>query len=141
VFKNPSDLELLECIYEQYKADFQLYDKDSYVRKGKIYVPIDCKLVASKLGADPELVFGRLYYHLANVYRYQQSKDVEAKLFEFKVDGQLHCIQFPILASVVANLKADNKRHKSTLFASVFAVIVAIGAAAITAYDVFGSKT
>ena len=82
MFKNPSDLELLECIYEQYKADFQLYDKDSYVRKGKIYVPIDCKLVASKLGADPELVFGRLYYHLANVYRYQQSKDVEAKLFE-----------------------------------------------------------
>lgn len=141
MFKNPTDLEILECIYNHYNDEFELYDKDSSIRKGKIYVPIDCNLIASKLNANPELIFGRLYYHLANVYKYQQSKDVVAKLFEFEVDGQRHCIQFPILASVVANLRAEHKRYKHTLIASIFAVVVSIGAAAITAYDVFSSKT
>ncbi|WP_230850558.1 hypothetical protein, partial [Vibrio harveyi] len=65
MFKNPTDLELLECIYNHYRAEFALYDSDETIRAGKVYVPIDCKLIAGKLGADPELVFGRLYYHLA----------------------------------------------------------------------------
>lgn len=141
MYNNPTDLELLECIYNQYRAEFVLYDSDEKIRAGKVYVPIDCKLIAGKLGADPELVFGRLYYHLANIYKYQQSKGVEAKLFEFEVENQRHCVQFPILASAVANLKAEHQRYKHTLIASIFAVVVAVGAAAITAYDVFGSKT
>ena len=141
MYKNPTDLELLECIFEYYRPEFEKFDEDNSIRKGKIYVPIDCKLIAKKLKADPELVYGRLYYHLANVYKYQQEKDVEAKLFEFKVGGQLHCIQFPILASAVANLKAEHRKYQSTLIASMFAVIVAIAAAAITAFDVFGIQT
>ncbi|MDW1637155.1 MULTISPECIES: hypothetical protein [unclassified Vibrio] len=141
MFKNPTDLELLECIYNHYRAEFALYDSDETIRAGKVYVHIDCRLIAGKLSADPELVFGRLYYHLANVYKYQQSKGVEVKLFEFEVDKQLHCIQFPVLASAVANLKAEHQRYKHTLIAAIFAVVVAVGAAAITAYDVFGSKT
>jgi hypothetical protein len=141
VFKNTTDLELLECIFNHYRAEFALYDSDETIRAGKIYVPIDCKLIAGKLRADPELVFGRLYYHLANVYKHQQSKGVEVKLFELEVDKQRHCIQFPVLASAVANLQADHQRYKHTLIASIFAVIVAVGAAVITAYDVFSSKT
>ncbi|OOE39099.1 hypothetical protein, partial [Salinivibrio kushneri] len=105
------------------------------------YVPIDVKLIAERLDANPEIIFGRLHYHLANIYKYQQSKGIEVKLFELEVDNQRHCVHFPVLASAVANLKAEHQRYKQTLIASIFAVIVAIGAAAITAYDVFGSKT
>ncbi|HAV1510830.1 hypothetical protein CGK13_22950 [Vibrio parahaemolyticus] len=70
MYKNPTDLELLECIYNHYRAEFALYDSDETIRAGKVYVPIDCRLIAA-----------------------------------------------------------------------IFAVVVAVGAAAITAYDVFGSKT
>ena len=138
---NPRDLELLEFIFEHYRSEFQAYDTDDSIRKNKIYVPIDCKMIANKLNADPELVFGRLYYHLANVYKYQQEKNIEAKIFEFEVGGQMHCIHFPILASAVANMKSEYEKHKSTFLISIFAIVVAIGSAVITAFDVFGSKS
>lgn len=123
-----------------YRKAFETYDENESIRNNKIYVPIDCKLVAEKLKADPELIFGRLYYHLANEYKYQQEEDVEVKLFEFSVDGDKHCVHFPLLASVVSGLKVEYQRYKYTLVASIFAVIVALGAATITGYDVLAPK-
>ncbi|EDP59471.1 hypothetical protein [Vibrio sp. AND4] len=140
MYKNPTDLELLECIYNNYRSEFELYDSDEKIKERSIYVHIDCNLIAEKLSSDPQLVFGRLYYHLANIYKYQHSRGVEVKLFEFKIDDQHHCIHFPVLASAVANLKSEYKRYQYTLIASILAVIVAVGAASVTAYDVLFSK-
>lgn len=140
MYKNPTNLKLLECIFRTYRKEFEFFDENESIRKNKIYVPIDCKLVAKKLKADPELIFGRLYYHLANEYKYQQEKNVEVKLFEFLIDGDKHCVHFPLLASVVSGLKVEYQRYKYTLVASIFAVIVALGAATITGYDVLAPK-
>lgn len=67
----PTDLEILNVIYEQYYDEFSSYDKNSPTRSSKIYVPIDIGAIARRLH-DGDIVFGRLYYHLEKKYGYQR---------------------------------------------------------------------
>ena len=64
IIKVPTDLEILNTIYELHHKDFVLYDQDKEVRETKIMVPINCRDVAEILKVDGYIVFGRLYYHL-----------------------------------------------------------------------------
>jgi len=43
--KIPSDKAVLESIFKNYKKDFEKFES----RQNKIYVPIDCKLIAKEL--------------------------------------------------------------------------------------------
>lgn len=45
----PTDLQILQKVYDIYYDDFCAYDKDKTIRDAKIFVPIDCKLIAEKL--------------------------------------------------------------------------------------------
>jgi hypothetical protein len=72
----PTDLKILDAIFERYREEFSRGSKDSPIpfgetaassgpmRDSKIYVPIDIIAVAGDLKADPDLVFGQLYYNL-----------------------------------------------------------------------------
>jgi hypothetical protein len=66
----PTDLEILDAIYERYYQTFASFIKGESDRSVKIYVPIDLKAIAAALNVDGDLVFGRPYYHLESKYGY-----------------------------------------------------------------------
>lgn len=70
--KTPTDLELLNQIYDRYYTVFAGENGAVPQRESKIFVPIDCDTVAKALGVDGDIVFGRLYYDLDNRYGYKQ---------------------------------------------------------------------
>lgn len=133
--KTPTDLDILWLIYTSYYDEFCQYDSDPSIRPAKIYVPIDCQKIAEKLGVNGDIVFGRLHYHLANKYKYQHEKNVTIKIFEFEVDKARHCIHFPYLASIVSDLRLQDKRFKRTLYASFAAVVISLASLVVSGYD------
>jgi len=64
----PTDLKILNTIYEHYYDTFISFSKSDSGRSSKIFIPIDIKLIAKKLGVDVDIIFGRLYYHLEQKY-------------------------------------------------------------------------
>lgn len=63
--KLSTDLEILNSIYkEYYEAYSNFREGEENGRDSKAYMPIDIKLITSKLNVDAGIVFGRLYIHL-----------------------------------------------------------------------------
>ena len=61
-----SDKLLLNNIYNTYYNEYKSYKKAKKDLRSKAYVPIDCNLISKQLNMDPDILFGRLYYHLNN---------------------------------------------------------------------------
>jgi hypothetical protein len=133
--KLPTDLEILDFIYTHYFDDFCRYDLDENIRANKLYVPIDCHLIADAFGTNGDIIFGRLYYYLAHKYKYKSSDKTTVSIFEFEVGDEPKCVNFPFLASVLADLKLQDKRFKYTLRASVSAVIISLVALGMSVMD------
>ena len=53
----PTDLEILNTIYEPQHKDFVLYDQDETVRETKTCVSMGCQKVANRLSVDGDIVF------------------------------------------------------------------------------------
>jgi hypothetical protein len=124
--KLPTDRYLLQCIYDMYKADYP-GPKDAAGRGlNDPYVPIDVRAVAAKVGMSPELVFGRLYFHLDQKYRYKQDNEVNVSLFSLKVGEKRHAVQFPYLASILASQNQEFRRFALGLGISCFALGVSV---------------
>jgi hypothetical protein len=123
--KLPSDRQILECIFDQYKGAFAKFDlqKD---RATKVYVPIDCKAIAKKLGTEPDIVFGRLYYHLEKKYGFKQSDGVNVHLFALKIGPDSKCVNFPLLASVLAGMQEERRRNLLTQAIAIAAIAVSL---------------
>ncbi|EPW4410215.1 hypothetical protein ACWLOZ_004323 [Vibrio parahaemolyticus] len=139
--KVPTDLEILQTIYDKYYEDFCKYDEEESIRNAKIYVPIDCQMIAKELGVNGDIIFGRLYYHLANKFKYtdhgktSNGKEVTVRLFEFDVDGDPKCVNFPFMASVLADLRVEDSRFRWTLYASIAALVISCVSLAIAGYE------
>ncbi|MCS6098967.1 hypothetical protein [Shewanella baltica] len=135
----PTDLQILQVIYDMYYDDFCSFENDNPTRAAKIFVPIDCQKIAYKLGTDGDIVFGRLYYHLANKYKYTDHGDKlsssTVKLFEFQIGKDSKCVHFPFMASVLADLKIEARRFKLTLTASFIAVCISIASLMFTGFE------
>ena len=126
--KTPGDLKILDCIYQMYAGDFANFSKEKPTRSVKIYVPIDVDAVAAKLGTDGHELFGRLYYDLDHRYRYKQDDGSAVHLFAFQVGNDRHCINYPYLAGVLAEKRAEDRRNKWSLWLSLISLGVAIAA-------------
>jgi hypothetical protein len=66
----PTDLQILDAIYERYYQTYADFVKSKSDRSTKIYVPIDVGAIARVLDVDGDIVFGRLYYHLEDKHGY-----------------------------------------------------------------------
>lgn len=124
--KSVVDRIILNEIYKQYHDEFINYDKDASSRDNKIYVPVDCTLIAKKLGVDPEILFGRLYYHLDQKYGYNQDDGSKVNLFALQVGSDRHVVHFPLLSGVVADLNQSYYRFSIPLVLSTIAVAISI---------------
>ena len=139
--KLPTDLKILKCIYKMYKDEFNNYTKEHPTRDSKIYVPIDIRNIADKLKTDSDILFGRLYYHLDNKYRYEQSDGSKVHLFAFKVGNDMHCIHYPYLAAIVSEKNTDWKRSIWSLTISLISIGIALAALIYNIYGATGAPT
>jgi hypothetical protein len=125
----PTDLAILNAIYERHYDRFVQFSRESPDRAAKIYVPIDIAPIAEELKVDRDIVFGRLYYHLQRKHGYTQDDGAKVPFFTLQTGDDMHLVNFPLLASVLADLR-DQRRiyNRATLIAvgSLFVSVVAI---------------
>lgn len=128
--KLPSDRSILELIYKLYYEEFQNHSRDvESGRRSKIYVPIDCKLIAKRFDVDADIIFGRLYYHLEKKHGYTNG-DGSKVMFFGNINGEGFSVNFPLMSSVLAGLQEDANKFWTATLISSFALTVSIAAAA-----------
>jgi len=126
--KNVTDRVILKEVYKTYYSDFCNFDKEKPSRDTKIYVPIDCELIAKNLNLDPEIIFGRLYYHLNQKHGYKQDDGTLVDLFAQKVGSDRHVVQFPLLSAVLAEHEQSYLRFTIPMYLSIIALSFSIAA-------------
>src|SRR5262245_57053504 len=124
--RSPTDLAILNTIYDRYYYEYLRFSKNSSERESKIYVPIDCAAIAQDLSSDPDIIFGRLYYDLEKRYGYEQKDGSVVRFFAFQVGEDRHAVHFPYLASVVANLRSESRRHTTATVVAVASFVVSL---------------
>jgi hypothetical protein len=106
----PTDLELLNAIYRANYRAFADYSEDNKTRSSKIWMPIDIEALGKRFGTDPDMIFGRLHYHLNGKYAQTLKGDERIEFFQMRIGQDRHCVNFPFLASVLADLREDQRR-------------------------------
>ena len=106
----PTDREILAAIYKRYSAKYAEVStsKDTESSDNRIYLPVDLAAVADELRVDGNLVFGRLVYYLDRKYAFRSERDgswTYLLWLRFDRPEGRHCINFPLMASVLAGLE------------------------------------
>ena len=124
----PTDREILKKIHDRYLDKFGQFESDNpeNERSAKIYVPIDCTTIAKDLGVDPDIVFGRLYYHLDKKYGYTQDNGAKVHLFTMAVGKDRNAVNFPMLSAVLAELQQSWFRFTAPLIISGIALVISV---------------
>jgi len=128
----PTDQQILEAIDREYYAVFASYSEDAPNRGTKVYVPIDIEKIARGLGVDGDIVFGRLYFHLERKYGYQQKDGADVHFFVLRVAGDIHCVNFPLMASVLADLQDQSRKHDVAIWIAVGSLLVSVASVLIS---------
>ncbi|MEE9214034.1 MAG: pentapeptide repeat-containing protein [Thermodesulfobacteriota bacterium] len=124
----PTDLEVLEEIYKRYYSTFISFSKEKPSRSAKVYVPVDVEAIAKHFAVDPDIIFGRLYYHLESKYGFTQPDGKKVSFFRFDE----RTIQFPLLAAVIASLREERDKHLSIIKLTISAIIISFAAVIFT---------
>ncbi len=131
----PTDETLLAEIYKRYLRDFSEFSEENKIRVAKIWVPIDIDALGKKFRCDPDLIFGRLYYHMNEKYGSKTGDGQEVNFFNMRLANDRHVVNFPLLTSVLADLQDNRKRFiVSTRLAALSLVVsaISIGIAVLT---------
>jgi len=130
----PTDLKILNAIYTRYYEQFTQYSRNdpNPDRSAKIYVPIDIELISQKLKVDKDIVFGRLYYHLQRKHGYKGDDGVSVPFFTLRVGENIHCVNFPPLASVLADLRDQGRRHDRATWIAAGSLVVSVVSISLT---------
>ena len=125
--KAPSDRKILSTIYDAHYKEFETFTLGAENgRSSKVLMPIDCKFIAQKLKVDGDIVFGRLYYHLQEKYGYTRQDGSNVAFFTLMAGGDRHCINFPLMASVLAGLEEERSKFQLATWLSTFAIVISI---------------
>jgi hypothetical protein len=131
--KLPTDYAILDAIYTRYYARFAAFSVEVPDRSAKIYVPIDNQLIADRLGVDVDLVFGRLYYNLEKKFGYKQADGTSVHFFALQIGQDRHCINFPLLGAVLADLKDVRGRNRWAVGLALTSLLVSVLSLAVSA--------
>lgn len=122
--KAPTDHAILNDIYNHYYSAFAEFSSEGKERGTKIYVPVDIRAISKRLRVDPDIVFGRLYYHMEEKYGYQRSGGEHVCFFSPVVGPDKHCVNFPLLGAVLAGLREERWKTRWTLGIAILSLIV-----------------
>ncbi|WP_439858205.1 hypothetical protein [Pseudomonas syringae] len=124
--KLPSDRMILEHIYKLYYEEFHNHSREvDSGRRSKIYVPIDCKVIAKRFDVDADLIFGRLYYHLEKRHGYTNENGSKVPFFS-RINGEGFSVNFPLMSSILAGLQEDADKFRTVTWISTCALTVSI---------------
>ena len=121
----PTDLQILNEIFNRYYEAFDAYDEDESIRSSKVHVPIDIYEIGKRFGVDEDIIFGRLYYDMDQRYGYTQRDDVRVPFFSMRSGGDRHCVNFPYMASVLANLRDQHNKYRLATGMSILSLVMA----------------
>lgn len=129
--KIPTDLEILEEIYYRYYDDFRKYANEDPERIARIRVPVDVREIAKACGLEEDMVFGRMFYHFNKKYSY---KDEKGEITTFFITDKFQglSINFPLVASVMADLKTEKKLTETFIIISAASLVISLFALAIS---------
>lgn len=123
--KIPTDLAIISEIYNRYEDTFREYATEDPDRITRIRVPIDINTVAEACGVGEDMIFGRLYYHFNKKYSYKDESGQRITFFtSTKFDGLT--INFPLVASVLADLKMEQKNFKISIVMAAASMIISL---------------
>jgi hypothetical protein len=137
----PTDREILEAIYDRYYVTFAAFSKENRDRDSKVYVPVDLDSIAANLGVDGDIVFGRLYFHLDQKFRYKRDDGVIVSLFQMQLGNDRHCVNFPLLASALASLRSEHLRFRLATTISLISLAISAAALAVSIAATFWLKS
>ena len=122
----PTDLQILQEIYDRYYESFVEFSSDKAGRGSKIFVPIDLPNLASHFRVDVDIVFGRLYYYLDHKFGRIQPDGSRISLFTPKASDDLNCVNFPLLGAALAQLREEREKHLWTLTLSITSIVISV---------------
>ncbi|WP_020407153.1 hypothetical protein [Hahella ganghwensis] len=112
----PTDLQILNLIFEHHFQDYLRSPHNDPVRQHKNYVPVDVDYIANILGLDQVLLVSRLMDHLDKKYRYQVEENSYVFLFSTAFgrgsDQDRHVVNFPYLSSIVAGMRDEDRKYR-----------------------------
>jgi hypothetical protein len=91
-------------------------------------MPIDCTVIAKRFGVDDDIVFGRLYYHLQKKHGYKDEDGSQVPFFSLRVAGDSHCVNFPLMASVLASLQQEENKFRWSTGLSITSAAISLSA-------------
>jgi len=124
--KIPSDFRILETIYKKYYNGFTSFNPDDSSRSTKIWVPIDVEEIARDLKVDPDIVFGRFHYFLNQKYSYENADQSRVSLFELGVGDDRHCVNFPLMTSLYAEMLEQRHKHNTAIWIAVGSLLISV---------------
>ncbi|GBF27538.1 hypothetical protein MnTg02_02592 [bacterium MnTg02] len=124
--KMPTDLALLNEIYERNYGKFIDFSDAQKSRSSKIWLPIDIEDLARIFNLDSDIVFGRLYYHLNEKYSHQNSDGSKSEFFAIRVGSDHHCVNFPYLSSILASLRDEHTKFLTATGIAGFSLVISI---------------
>lgn len=122
----PTDREILRRIFEMYAPSYPGTQPGEIRGKNDPYLPIKINEVATRFGCSPEMLFGRLYYHLDAKFSYTKDGNVKVHLFALNVGAEVHCVNFPFLAAVLAEKDEEHKRQLWSLGVAITALVLSL---------------
>lgn len=121
----PTDFEILEDIYFRYHDEFRKYTKKEPDRVARIRVPVDVEEIAEACGVEEDMIFGRIFYHFNKKYSYTDNNGEITTFFTTeKFEGL--SVNFPLVASVLADKYVEKKQNETLLFISGTAVVLSV---------------
>jgi hypothetical protein len=129
----PTDRDVLRAIFETYESQYPGPVPEGGVRPANDpFVPVDLNAVARRLNTKPELLFGRLYYHLEAKHRYQQSGGTCVNLFLLNPQDKGHSVNYPYLAALLAGHDQEHRRQLFSVSVSLVALGISIASLVVT---------
>lgn len=124
--KMPTDLVLIETIYQQNYNNFANFSDTNKTRSSKIWLPLNIEDLANHFKLDADIIFGRLYYHLNEKYSHQKQDGTKSEFFAIRIGADHHCINFPYLSSILATLKDEQGKFMITTVIAGLSLIISI---------------
>ena len=138
--KPPTDLEIMEKVYERYYDTFVKWKQGDKSRRTKNYVPIDLQQIADDLGVDGDIIHGRFYSFFAAKYGVERGGEVVIPFFQNKMDDQMHVVAFSVLTSELAELMEQDRKHSQGVRLALGSLAIAAAALAISLLTAFGES-
>lgn len=121
----PTDREILQEIYNRCLPLYPGPPMPDGKHQNDPFLPIDLIALGDSLGCSPQMLFGRLYYHITPKHRHSGDIKNEMPLFTPRAGAHRHAVNFPYLTSVLATYEDEHQKYRRTNKVSVLSLAVA----------------